>query len=169
MPLPSLERFLIPGYRATIDLDLWRVRGERVDSDRSDSPSRGSRPWKVPDTKDIVRTLPSWDPMVVSKRITLGKELREFDEISGKAGFSSRSDAVRDAMHRYVSSNNWANRAEGRAVCAVSIIYSDRKKLKVHEIIHDDSTSFGPPSIPTWIHDAWSRWCSRARWKRSRA
>ena len=77
--------------------------------------------------------------MVVISVSLSAKDLREFDEISDKAGFSSRSDAVRDAMHRYVSGNNWANRAEGRAVCAVSIIYSDRKKLKVHEIIHDHS------------------------------
>ena len=71
--------------------------------------------------------------------VSLSAKTEAIRRTTGKAGFSSRSDAVRDAMHRYVSSNNWANRAEGRAVCAVSIIYSDRKKLKVHEIIHDDS------------------------------
>jgi metal-responsive CopG/Arc/MetJ family transcriptional regulator len=38
-----------------------------------------------------------------------GTELKEFDNITNKMGFSSRSDAVREALHRFVAQNKWIN------------------------------------------------------------
>ena len=52
--------------------------------------------------------------MVVISVSISAKELRDFEEMAKQAGYSSRSDAVRDALHRFVSGNNWINDLEGR-------------------------------------------------------
>jgi len=77
--------------------------------------------------------------MVVISVSLSAQELKEFEKVASQAGFSSRSDAVRDALARFVSDNNWANDMEGKVSCALSIVYSDRKKLHVHEIVHQYS------------------------------
>jgi CopG family nickel-responsive transcriptional regulator len=74
--------------------------------------------------------------MVVISVSLSAKELREFDEAADQAGFSSRSDAVRDALHRFVVNNNWSQEVEGHSSCVVSVIYADKKKHNVHEITH---------------------------------
>ncbi|NLK26454.1 MAG: ribbon-helix-helix protein, CopG family [Euryarchaeota archaeon] len=74
--------------------------------------------------------------MVVISVSLSARELREFEDVARQAGFSSRSDAVRDALSLFVSNNNWVNEMEGRVSCAVSVIYADRKKHHVHEVIH---------------------------------
>jgi CopG family nickel-responsive transcriptional regulator len=75
--------------------------------------------------------------MVVISVSISAKELKDFEEVSKQTGFSSRSDAVRDALHRFVSSNTWINDLDGRVSCVVSVIYADRKKHHVHDIIHE--------------------------------
>ncbi len=75
--------------------------------------------------------------MVVISVSLSAKELKEFEEVAKQAGFSSRSDAVRDALHRFVSTNNWTNGAEGHSSCVISVIYADKKKHHVHDIIHE--------------------------------
>ena len=45
--------------------------------------------------------------MVVISISLSGSELKEFDNITNKMGFSSRSDAVREALHRFVAQNKW--------------------------------------------------------------
>jgi len=77
--------------------------------------------------------------MVVISVSLSAKELKAFEEVAREAGFSSRSDAVRDALHRFVTGANPINGAEGDISCVVSIIYAERKKLNVHEIIHEYS------------------------------
>ena len=71
--------------------------------------------------------------MVVISVSLSAQELKEFEKVASQAGFSSRSDAVRDALARFVSANNWANGMEGKVSCALSIVYSDRKKLHVRD------------------------------------
>ncbi len=74
--------------------------------------------------------------MVVISVSLPAQELKEFEEVANRAGFSSRSDAVRDALSRFVSANSWASGMEGQVSCVVSIIYADRKKHHVHEVVH---------------------------------
>jgi metal-responsive CopG/Arc/MetJ family transcriptional regulator len=45
--------------------------------------------------------------MVVISISLSGIELKEFDNITNKMGFSSRSDAVCEALHRFVAQNKW--------------------------------------------------------------
>jgi CopG family nickel-responsive transcriptional regulator len=75
--------------------------------------------------------------MVVISVSISAKELKDFEEVAKQTGFSSRSDAVRDALHRFVSGNTWINGMDGRVSCVVSVIYADRKKHHVHDIIHE--------------------------------
>jgi CopG family nickel-responsive transcriptional regulator len=75
--------------------------------------------------------------MVVISVSISAKELKDFEEAARQTGYSSRSDAVRDALHRFVAGNNWINDLDGRISCVLSVIYADRKKHHVHDIIHE--------------------------------
>lgn len=75
------------------------------------------------------------DMVVISVSLS-SKELKEFDEISKELGFSSRSDAVRSALAKFISSNRLVLGAEGEGHYFVSISYQEKKKHQVTEIIH---------------------------------
>lgn len=75
--------------------------------------------------------------MVVISISLSAQELKDFEEVARQAGFSSRSDAVRDAIHRFVMGKSPVNDAVGDISCVVSIIYSEKKKHNVHEVIHE--------------------------------
>lgn len=75
--------------------------------------------------------------MVVISISVPEEELQEFDKISKKLGFSSRSDAFREAISDFISVKMSIDDAKGRMSCVVTIIYSDKKKHHVHDIIHD--------------------------------
>jgi CopG family nickel-responsive transcriptional regulator len=74
--------------------------------------------------------------MVVISVSLSSKELKEFDEISKEIGFSSRSDAVRSALAKFISANRLVLRSEGEGHYLVSISYEEKKKHQVTEIIH---------------------------------
>jgi CopG family nickel-responsive transcriptional regulator len=74
--------------------------------------------------------------MVVISVSLSSKELKEFDEISKKLGFSSRSDAVRSALAKFISANRLVLGSEGEGHYLVSISYEEKKKHQVTEIIH---------------------------------
>jgi len=75
--------------------------------------------------------------MVVISVSISAKELKDFEDMAKQTGYSSRSDAVRDALHRFVSGSNWINDLDGNVSCVLSVIYADRKKHHVHDIIHE--------------------------------
>jgi CopG family nickel-responsive transcriptional regulator len=75
--------------------------------------------------------------MVVISVSISPRELKDFEEAARQTGYSSRSDAVRDALHRFVTGNNLINELDGRVSCVLSVIYADRKKHHVHDIIHE--------------------------------
>jgi CopG family transcriptional regulator, nickel-responsive regulator len=74
--------------------------------------------------------------MVVISVSLSSKELKEFDEISKELGFSSRSDAVRSALAKFISANRLVLGSEGEGHYLVSISYDEKKKHQVTEIIH---------------------------------
>jgi len=75
--------------------------------------------------------------MVVISVSISAKELKDFEDMAKQTGYSSRSDVVRDALHRFVSGKNWINDLDGKVSCVLSVIYADRKKHHVHDIIHE--------------------------------
>lgn len=77
--------------------------------------------------------------MVVISISLPSKELKEFDTITEKMGYSSRSDAVREAFQNFISENRWKGIGEGPINLLVSLIYEDCKAHKVLDIIHDHS------------------------------
>lgn len=74
--------------------------------------------------------------MVVISVSISAKELKEFDEVARDLGFSSRSDAVRAALHRFASENRSARGAGEQGCYVISVSYDERKKHQVTEIIH---------------------------------
>lgn len=79
--------------------------------------------------------------MVVISISLSSKELKEFDAITEKMGYSSRSDAVREAFQNFISENRWKGSGEGPINLLVSLIYEDDKAHKVLDIIHDHSST----------------------------
>ncbi len=77
--------------------------------------------------------------MVVISVSLGGKELKEFDAVLNKMGYSSRSDAVREALHHFVAQNKWASQVSGPSHLLISMIYEDEKTHKVTDILHQYS------------------------------
>ena len=74
--------------------------------------------------------------MVVISVSLSSKELKEFDDVLKELGFSSRSDAVRSALAKFISANRLALGSEGKGHCFVSVSYQEKKKHQETEIIH---------------------------------
>ncbi len=74
--------------------------------------------------------------MVVISISLSGAELKEFDNITNKLGFSSRSDAVREALHRFVAQNKWIEHLDNSSPFIATIVYDDKREQPVH-VIHD--------------------------------
>ncbi|WP_174590348.1 nickel-responsive transcriptional regulator NikR [Methanocella conradii] len=54
--------------------------------------------------------------------------LSRFDEIIGSWGYSSRSEAIRDAIRNYIQYYDWMNEVEGERIGVISIVYDQDKK-----------------------------------------
>ena len=54
--------------------------------------------------------------------------LRYFDELLVENGHSSRSDAVRDALRRYIQYHEWMNDVKGKRLGIYEMVYSPLKK-----------------------------------------
>jgi len=54
--------------------------------------------------------------------------LRYFDELLLENGHSSRSDAVRDALRRYIQYHEWMNDVKGKRLGIYEMVYSPLKK-----------------------------------------
>ncbi len=75
--------------------------------------------------------------MVVISISLSGTKLKEFDDITNKLGFSSRSDAVREALHRFVAQNKWIEHLDNGTPFIATIVYDDKREQSVHDVIHD--------------------------------
>ena len=49
--------------------------------------------------------------------------LDRFDEIIEKRGYSSRSEALRDAIRNYIVNYEWMNEVQGERVGVISLVY----------------------------------------------
>ncbi len=54
--------------------------------------------------------------------------LEEFDSIIKTRGYSSRSEAIRDAIRNYIMEYKWLEREEGEVVGAIYVIYDHTVK-----------------------------------------
>jgi CopG family nickel-responsive transcriptional regulator len=54
--------------------------------------------------------------------------LDEFDNIIKTRGYSSRSEAIRDAIRNYIAEYKWLEREEGEIVGVVTILYNHHYK-----------------------------------------
>ena len=75
--------------------------------------------------------------MVVISVSLSGKELREFDELVKRLGYSSRSDAVRDALHKFLAQHRFLQRIESKSYLLISIVYDEKKMHHVLNVIHE--------------------------------
>ena len=65
-----------------------------------------------------------------------GNELNKFDEVIKELGFSSRSDAIRNALHRFVIQHKWIDNNDETLPFIVTIVYPNRKEDAVHDTLH---------------------------------
>jgi len=61
--------------------------------------------------------------------------LNEFDSIIRTRGYSSRSEAIRDAIRNYIAEYKWLEREEGEIVGVVTILYNHHYKGTSDSII----------------------------------
>lgn len=54
--------------------------------------------------------------------------LEEFDSVILNRGYSSRSEAIRDAIRNYILEYKWMEREEGEVVGVVNVIYNHNVK-----------------------------------------
>lgn len=53
-----------------------------------------------------------------------GNLLEEFDKIISTRGYSSRSEAIRDAIRNYIAEYKWLDREGGEIVGVINVIYN---------------------------------------------
>jgi CopG family nickel-responsive transcriptional regulator len=54
--------------------------------------------------------------------------LDQFDEIISKRGYSSRSEAIRDAIRNYINNYKWMDGIEGKRIGIISLVYEHDKR-----------------------------------------
>lgn len=64
------------------------------------------------------------------------KQLTEFDRIIEELGYPSRSDALRDAIHKFIQDHLWMHGAGHAAHFLMSVLYEDRAKDRVSRVLH---------------------------------
>jgi len=73
--------------------------------------------------------------MVVVSISLSSKDLKEFEDAAHEAGYTSRSDAFRAAMHHFVAGSPLKT-VQGPMSCVVSVIYPEGKKHRVLDVMH---------------------------------
>ncbi len=76
--------------------------------------------------------------------------LDEFDSIIETRGYSSRSEAIRDAIRSYISEYKWMEKEEGEIIGVVNVIYDHHMK-GVTDALIDLQHEFGR-IISTTLH-----------------
>jgi len=74
--------------------------------------------------------------MVVISVSIRGKDLREFDDVIEKLNYTSRSDAVRDAIFKFVVQNKWTDKSGGQGHFFMALVYGEKKKNQVQNVCH---------------------------------
>jgi len=74
--------------------------------------------------------------MVVISVSIKGKDIREFDEVVRKLNYTSRSDAVRDAIFKFVVQNKWSDSTGGRGHFFMALVYGEGKSAPVQDVCH---------------------------------
>lgn len=64
-----------------------------------------------------------------------GDELKKFDELVTRMGFSSRSDAIREAMSRLVTQNRWLDHIDEEEPLVATIVYPSKRENTVHDVM----------------------------------
>ncbi|HLB67878.1 MAG TPA: hypothetical protein VJN63_05380 [Thermoplasmata archaeon] len=74
--------------------------------------------------------------MVVVSVSLSAKNLLEFDQVTAEMNYSSRSDAVRDAIHKFLQEHRWYHMLEHRSHFLLSLLYKEGSKHQVTEVLH---------------------------------
>jgi metal-responsive CopG/Arc/MetJ family transcriptional regulator len=74
--------------------------------------------------------------MVVISISLPAKDLKAFDGISAEMKYPSRSDAVRDAIHKFVQDHAWCHATEHRSHFLLSLVYPEGSKHAVLDVLH---------------------------------
>jgi len=74
--------------------------------------------------------------MVVVSVSLPAKQLGDFDRVVEEMGYPSRSDALRDAIHRFVQEHRWIHTVGHGRHFLMSVLYDERSKAPVSDILH---------------------------------
>ena len=74
--------------------------------------------------------------MVVISVSLPAKDLKAFEGVALEMNYPSRSDAVRDAIHKFVQDHAWFHAAEHRSHFLLSLVYPEGSKHAVLDVLH---------------------------------
>ncbi len=74
--------------------------------------------------------------MVVISVSLPGEELRRIDTVVEQLNFSSRSDAIRNAIHEFTAKHSWEQDISRDLPFIATVIYPNRKESAVHRVLH---------------------------------
>lgn len=74
--------------------------------------------------------------MVVTSVSLSSDKLEELDALVSEMNYSSRSDAIRDAVHKLIQDHRWVHAAEHRSHFLLSLIYPEKTKHAVLDVLH---------------------------------
>jgi len=67
------------------------------------------------------------------------EELKKFDALRKKLGFSSRSDAIREALQRFTVQHRWTHSttSSDEEPFIATLVYPIKREDPVHDVIHE--------------------------------
>lgn len=78
--------------------------------------------------------------------------LNRFDEIIEKRGYSSRSEALRDAIRNYIVNYEWMNEVQGERVGVISIVYEHDQRGLADELTEIQHSHIGLITASVHVH-----------------
>ena len=78
--------------------------------------------------------------------------LDRFDEIIEKRGYSSRSEALRDAIRNYIVNYEWMNEVQGERVGVISLVYEHDQRGLADELTEIQHRHMGLITSSVHVH-----------------
>jgi CopG family nickel-responsive transcriptional regulator len=78
--------------------------------------------------------------------------LDRFDEIIEKRGYSSRSEALRDAIRSYIVNYEWMNEIQGERVGVISLVYEHDQRGLANDLTEIQHRHMGLITSSVHVH-----------------
>jgi len=93
------------------------------------------------------------DKQLVRTCVSLPSDLLDrFDEIISERGYSSRSEAIRDAIRNYIVNYKWMTEVEGERIRIISLVYEHDQRGLTDDLTEIQHVHMGLITSSVHIH-----------------